>query len=99
MLQARYFLSLQRRRIQAPDHALIAFAGFGRWIIFRIAPSRRYIVQLAVAAKGQSAAVVSVHVHWEAGVACLCRRPKIFDARPISFVWPDAHQPRIRTPS
>src|SRR5690349_821663 len=34
----------------------------------------------------------------DAGISLLRRRPEIFDAWPISFVWPNPHQARIGDP-
>src|ERR1700674_844022 len=66
--------------------------------MFRIAPARGHVVELAVASARQPAAVVPVHINWETGVPKLRGRPEVLDSRPLALIRPDAHQARIRAP-
>src|SRR6185437_8581885 len=99
MLELCHFRPLERSRVKAPHYALKLFAGAGHWIEFRITPAGSDVVELAIAPESQPAAVVCEHINREAGVARLGCWSKILNSRPVSFIQPDAHQVRIRTPS
>src|SRR5579872_1338741 len=98
MLELRHFRALERSRIEAPHHALKFFAGPRDWVVFRIAPAGRDVVELAIAGEGQPAAMVGEHVNGEAGIARLGCRSKVLNPRPLAFIWPNAHQVRIGAP-